>query len=136
MRELRHPWPPMHGQDRMSRQRSSKPRRQCELSGATTLLSLGYLFCHIQLPLMKHEGSLSPSFESAFFSFQNTVRQAFAFALFSIFPTWMSLPLGPPDIFSGGCLPSQTVHLPLSSEELVFLQSLGSFTLLLSFRQS
>jgi hypothetical protein len=34
-----HPWPLMHGQDRKSRRRCSKPRRRYELSGETTLLS-------------------------------------------------------------------------------------------------
>src|SRR3989338_596969 len=46
MGEHPHPWPLLHGQDRMSRHRCSKPRRRYELSGATTLLSPESLFGH------------------------------------------------------------------------------------------
>src|SRR3989338_472104 len=119
MRELRHPWLLMHSQDRKSRQRCTKPRRQYELSGATSLLSLGYLFYQTQDPLKIYVGSLSPSFKSAFLAFQKAVRQAFAFALHSRFPSWMSLSLGPIDIFSTGRRPSQTARLLLFSSELV-----------------
>ena len=115
MRELRHPWALMHAQVRKSRQRCTKPPRQCELSGETSLLSLKYLFCHHRVPLKDVGGSLSPAFTSAFLAFQNTVRQAFALTLYSRFPTWMSLSLGPSDIFSEGCRPSQTARLLVSS---------------------
>jgi len=118
MRELRHPWSLMHDQDRKSRQRCTKPHRQYGLSGATSLLSLEYLFCHTRGPLKALAGSLSPTFISAFLAFRNTVRQAFASALCSRFPTWMSLSLGPVDIFSIGRRPSQTIRLLLSSCEL------------------
>ena len=114
MRELRHPWPPVHGQDRKSRQRCTKPRRQYGLSGATSLLSLGYLFCHTRVLLRNYVGSLSPTFISAPLAVRSTVRQAFAFALNSRFPTRMSLSLGPIDIFSTGCRPSQTARLLVS----------------------
>ena len=114
MRELRHPWLLVHNQDRKSRQRCTKPRRQYGLSGATSQLSLGYLFYHIQVLLKDYEGSLGPAFTSAFFAFQKTVRQAFALALNSGFPSRMSLSLGPIDIFSIGCRPSQTARLLLS----------------------
>src|SRR5512137_1241130 len=100
----------MHSQDRKSRQRRSKPHRQYELSGETTRLSLGYLFCQNCDPLKIINGSVGPSFNSAFLAFRNTVRQAFALALHSRFPTWMSLSLGPADIFSAGCRPSQTTR--------------------------
>ena len=133
MRELRHPWLLMHSQDRKSRQLCTKPRRQCELSGATSPLSLEYLFCHPHVPLKNIVGSLSQSFNPAFFSFGNTVRQAFASALYSRFPSWMSLSLGPTDIFSAGCRPSQTARLLLSSLELATSQKISSITLLLSF---
>jgi hypothetical protein len=113
MRELRHPWTLVHVQDRKSRQRCTKPPRQCGLSGATSLLSLKYLFCHLRVPLKDHVGSLGPAFTPAFLAFQNTVRQTFALALYSRFPTWMSLSLGPIDIFSTGCHPSQTARLML-----------------------
>ena len=114
MRELRHPWLLMHNQDRKSRRRCTKPRRQYGLSGATSLLSLKYLFCHTRALLKSHVGSLSPTFISASRAVWNTVRQAFAFALNSRFPTWMSLSLGPTDIFSAGCRPSQTARLLVS----------------------
>ena len=114
MRELRHPWWLMHHQDRKSRQRCTKPRRQYGLSGATSLLSLGYLFCHTRVLLRNTVGSLSPTFISASLAVRNTVRQAFAFALNSRFPTRMSLSLGPIDIFSTGCRPSQTARLLVS----------------------
>ena len=118
MRELRHPWLLVHSQDRKSRQRCTKPHRQYGLSGATSLLSLEYLFCHNGSPLKAIHGSLSPTFIPAFLVVRNTVRQAFAFALCSRFPTWMSLSLGPRDIFSPGCRPSQTTRLMLFSCEL------------------
>ena len=123
----------MHYQDRKSRQRCTKPRRQYELSGATSLLSLGYLFCHPHVLLKNIVGSLSQPFSSAFFAFQNTIRQAFASALYSRFPSWMSLSLGPTDIFSAGCRPSQTARQLLSSYKLAASQKIGSITLSLSF---
>jgi len=63
-------------------------------------------------------GSLGPAFASAFLAFQNTVRQAFALALNSRFPSWMSLSLGPTDIFSAGYRPSQTARLLLFSKRV------------------
>ena len=136
MRELRHPWLLMHNQDRKSRRRCTKPRRQFELSGATSQLSLGYLFYQTQLLLKEHVGSLGQPFSPVFLAFQKTVRQAFALALYSRFPTQMSLSLGPIDIFSTGCHPSQTARLLMSSFELAILQKIGSITLLLIFDQS
>ncbi len=44
--EQPHPWPLLHGQDGESRHRGSKPPGRYELLPETTLLSLGYLFCH------------------------------------------------------------------------------------------
>ena len=126
----------MHYQDRKSRQRCTNPRRQFELSGATSQLSLGYLFCHPYDLLKAIMGSLSPAFTPAFLAFRKTVRQAFAFALYSRFPTRMSLPLGPRDTFSPGCRPSQTARLLLSSYELATPQKIGSITLLLIFDRS
>jgi hypothetical protein len=136
MRELRHPWQLVHCQDRKSRQRCTKPRRQFELSGATSQLSLGYLFCHPHDLLKVSVGSLGLSFESDFLAFRKTVRRAFALALYSRFPTRMSLSLGPIDTFSTGCRPSQTARLLLFSYELATLQKIGSITLLLHLRQS
>ncbi len=136
MRELRHPWLLMHNQDRKSRQLCTKPRRQYELSGATSPLSLRYLFRHNgDLSKIIH-GSLNPTFISAFLTVRKTVRQAFASTLYSRFPSWMSLSLGPTDIFSAGCRPSQTAHLLLSPLELATLQKISSITLLLHLRQS
>src|SRR3989344_4898531 len=110
MRELRHPWALVHAQDRKSRQRCTKPPRQCELSGATSLLSLTYLFYQSPGPLKAMVSSLDPTFISVFLAFQKTVRRAFALTLYSRFPTWMSPSLGPTDIFSAGCRPSQTAR--------------------------
>ena len=136
MRELRHPWLLMHSQDRKSRRRCTKPRRQFELSGATSQLSLGYLFYQTQLLLKEHVGSLGQPFSPVFLAFQKTVRQAFALALYSRFPTWMSLSLGPIDIFSTGCRPSQTARLLLSFFKLATLQKVSSITRSLHLRQS
>lgn len=136
MRELRHPWQLVHCQDRKSRRRCTKPRRQFELSGATSQLSLGYLFCHPHDLLKVIVGSLGQPFSSVFLAFRKTVRQAFALALCSRFPTRMSLSLGPRDIFSPGCRPSQTARLLLSFSKLATLQKIGSITLLLIFDQS
>jgi hypothetical protein len=133
MRELRHPWVLMHTQDRKSRQRCTKPPRQCGLSGATSLLSLRYLFCHLRAPLKSHVSSLSPAFTPVFLAVQKTVRQTFAFTLYSRFPTWMSLSLGPTDSFSAGCRPSQTARQLLSQKGRVSLLKMGSVTLLLQY---
>jgi len=73
---------------------------------------------------------------SAFLTVRKTVKQAFAFALCSGFPSRMSLPLGPTDIFSAGCRPSQTARQLLSSFKLATSQTISSITLLLSFGQS
>ncbi len=132
MRELRHPWLLLHNQDRKSRQRCTKPRRQYELSGATSLLSLGYLFSHTRVLLKDYVGSLSPSFNPAFLTLRKTVKQAFIFALNSRFPNWMSLPLSPTDIFSAGCRPSQTARLLMSSLELATFYWVGSITQMLN----
>ena len=128
MRELRHPWLLMHSQDRKSRQRCTKPRRQYGLSGATSLLSLEYLFCHTRVLLKNYVGSLGPTFISAYLAFRNTVRQAFALALYFGFPTRMSLSLGPTDIFSAGCRPSQTARLLVSPLGWVMSKTMGSIT--------
>jgi hypothetical protein len=122
MRELRHPWLLLHNRDRESRQRRTKPRRQCGLSGATSPLSLRYLFCRFQAPLKSYGSSLSPAFTPAFFAVQKTVRQAFALTLYSRFPTWMSLSLGPIDTFSTGRRPSQTARQLLSLKSERFYQ--------------
>src|SRR3989344_8800189 len=129
MRELRHLWLLMHNRDRESRRRCTKPHRQYELSGATSLLSLGYLFYHPQDPLKVYVGSLSPAFTSAFLAFRKAVRQAFAFTLCSRFPSWMSLSLGPIDIFSTGRRPSQTARLLLFPKGLASLKKMSSITL-------
>ena len=135
MRELRHPWMLVHIQDRKSRQRCTNPLRQCELSWETSQLSLGYLFCHTRVLLKNYAGSLGQTFISAFLAFRKTVRQTFALALYSRFPTWMSLSLGPIDIFSTGCRPSQTARLLLSSYKLVISQKMGSITRSLLYSQ-
>ena len=59
-------------------------------------------------------GSLDHNFLSEFCLIKNTVRLAFALALYIRFLTGLSQPLGPVDIFSTGCHPSQTVHIMVS----------------------
>ena len=61
-----------------------------------------------------HDGSLSPAFASGSLTVEDPVRPAFALALYGGFLSRLSRPLGPLDIFSRGCRPSQTAHLPLS----------------------
>lgn len=57
-----------------------------------------------------HYCSLNPGFPSAFLALQNTVKPAFAFALYGEFLTLLSRPLGAPDILSGAYRPSQTTE--------------------------
>ena len=45
---------------------------------------------------------------------EDTVKPAFGLAFCDGFLSRLSRPLGPLDIFSRGCRPSQTAHLPLS----------------------
>ena len=61
-----------------------------------------------------HRGSLGQYFYSGCHIVSHPVRLAFALALYSGLLTRLSQPLGPADIFSAGCHPSQTVHLLLS----------------------
>ena len=61
-----------------------------------------------------HRGSLDHIFMPAFHLVKNTVRLAFALALYCGFLTRLSQPLGPVDIISTGCHPSQTIRLLLS----------------------
>jgi hypothetical protein len=61
-----------------------------------------------------HKGSLGRAFASEFSAFKNPVRPAFGLALYDGVLTHLSRPLGPLDIFSRGCRPSRTAHLPLS----------------------
>ena len=57
-----------------------------------------------------HRGSLGPHFCSEYNLVMNSVRLTFALALCSGFLTRLSQPLGPVDIFSTGCHPSQTAY--------------------------
>ena len=61
-----------------------------------------------------HRGSLDHTFVPGFNLIINPVRLTFALALYCGFLTRLSQPLGPVDIFSTGCHPSQAVHLPMS----------------------
>ena len=60
------------------------------------------------------EGSLGLTFVSGFLIDQKPVRLAFALALYTRFLTGLSQPLGTPDMLSGVCHPSQTIHLLVS----------------------
>ena len=59
-------------------------------------------------------GSLGQAFAPGFCAFENPVRPTFSLALYGGFLSHLSRPLGPLDIFSRGCRPSQTAHLPVS----------------------
>ena len=61
-----------------------------------------------------HGGSLGPAFTPGSLTVKDPVRPAFGLALYGGFPTRLSWPLGPLDIFSRGRRPSQTAHLLLS----------------------
>ncbi len=63
-------------------------------------------------------GSLGQTFVFGVLLSGNPIRLTFALALYIRFLTGLSQPLGPADIISAGCHPSQTVYLLLS-----FLQS-------------
>ena len=84
----------------------SRPRRACYPRGNFSVIS------------SPHQGghgcSLSPAFASGSLALEDPVRPAFAFALCGGFLSRLSRSLGPLDIFSRGCRPSRTAHLPLS----------------------
>ena len=61
-----------------------------------------------------HERSLDPAFASGSLALEDPVRPAFGLAFCGGFLSRLSRPLGPLDIFSRGCRPSQTAHQPLS----------------------
>ncbi len=83
----------------------SRPRRACYPRGNFSVIS------------SPHQGghgcSLSPAFASGSLDVEDPVRPAFAFALCDGFLTRLSRSLGPLDIFSRGCRPSQTAYLSL-----------------------
>ena len=64
-----------------------------------------------------HEGSLGPPFGPGPLTVKGPVRPAFGLALHGGFLSRLSRPLGPLDIVSRGCRPSQTAHLSLSREQ-------------------
>ena len=64
---------------------------------------------------MRIRGSLDQTFVAEFLIIRNTVRLTFALALYIGFLTRLSQPLGPADIFSAGCRPSETTRLTMSS---------------------
>lgn len=86
---------------------SSRPRRACYPWGNFSVTSgpqqwgLG--------------GSLGHTFVAENSAFKFPVRLAFGLALNTGVLTQLSQPLGPLDIFSRGCRPSRTAHLPVSS---------------------
>ena len=85
---------------------SSRPRRACYPWGNFSVASS---------PQQRgHGGSLGQAFAPEFLAFKNTVRPAFGLALNGGVLTHLSRPLGPLDIFSRGCRPSRTAHLPVS----------------------
>lgn len=58
-------------------------------------------------------GSLGHGFPLAPLDGRGTIRPAFGLVLYGGFLTPLSRPLDPADIFSAGCRPSQTAHLPV-----------------------
>ena len=85
---------------------NSRPRQACYPRGN---------FSDISNPHQRGSGcSLSQTFASGSLALEDPVRPAFAFALCGGFLSRLSRPLGPLDIFSRGCRPSQTAHQPLS----------------------
>ena len=86
--------------------RGSRPRQLCYPRGT---------FSVIPGPHQEgHRGSLGPAFASASLDGELTVRPACGLALHGGFLTRLSRPLGPLDIFSRGCRPSETAHLSRS----------------------
>ena len=85
---------------------SSHPRRACYPRGNFSVTSGPHQW--------GHEGSLGPAFASESLTMEDSVRPAFGLALDGGFLFHLSRPLGPLDIFSRGCRPSRTAHLPLS----------------------
>ena len=84
----------------------SRPRRACYPRGNFSVTSGPHQWGHGR--------SLGPAFAPGSLTVEDPVRPAFALALYGGFLSRLSRPLGPLDIFSRGCRPSQTAHLPLS----------------------
>ena len=126
MGEHPHPWTLLHAQDRKSRHRCSKPRRRSthfvrvltKQNLSSRARQLCYPRSNFSVISSPHQGGLGGSLDHNFLSefclIKNTVRLAFALALYIRFLTGLSQPLGPVDIFSTGCHPSQTVHIMVS----------------------
>ena len=88
---------------------SSRPRQACYPWGNFSVTS--------DPQQWGHGGSLGPAFTSESRVVRDPVRPAFGLALYSGFLTHLSRPLSPLDIFSRGCRPSQTAHLPVSLDK-------------------
>ena len=84
----------------------SRPRRACYPRGNFSVTSGPHQWGHGR--------SLGPAFAPGSLTVEDPVRPAFAFALYGGFLSRLSRPLGPLDIFSRGCRPSQTAHQSLS----------------------
>jgi hypothetical protein len=125
MGEHPHPWPLLHGQDRKSRHRCSKPRRRSAQikhefyhmsSRAGRLCYPRSNFSVISSPHQGgHRGSLGHNFLFGSNLVIDPIRLAYTLTFHTGFLTRLSQPLGPADTISAGCHPSQTVHLLLSS---------------------
>src|SRR6185437_7884692 len=91
------PWDLLQPQDEMSRHRGAKPRRLCELLGAISLLSPGYLLSDsaADTTLMYEcpdSGKLTPTFVPVWVV-ALTVKLAYAYTLSVRFPSEPSQPL-------------------------------------------
>ncbi len=88
---------------------SSRPRRACYPWGTFSVASSPHQW--------GHERSLDPAFASGSLTVEDPVRPAFGLAFYDGFLSRLSRPLGPLDIFSRGCRPSQTAHQSLSQRQ-------------------
>lgn len=62
----------------------------------------------------EHRGSLGPTFVLGMFIGHSPMKHAFVLALYGGVLTHLSIPLGPDDLLSSGCRPSQTAQLMVS----------------------
>jgi hypothetical protein len=112
--EQPNPWDLFQPRDVMSRHRGAKPPRRYELSGEISLLSPAYLLSVEWWPFhTETTRSLWPTFVSARLV-GLAVKQAYAIALYSWFPSSLSLPIARLRYSFGGDRPSQTTHHAMS----------------------
>ena len=82
----------------------------------------------------RQRSSLSHTFVFGFLLSGKPIRLTFAFALSTGFLTRLSQPLGPTDMFSAGCHPSQTVCLLVSFLAEVSNANPGTWCYIVAYR--